>query len=118
MGFIARILQDDLIVAEIDASSIKQAEREIEHYAMVYSQDGEIVIERKYLLPNSELAKFQRKVRRAFANYTYSEGCSCCRDYDSHIKHAKVLGKLLDVEPYDDGSGYNFNKYRSKKLKQ
>lgn len=61
-----------------------------------------------------ELAKFKRTVRRAVAEYMYSEGCSCCRSVDEHDKNKKRLAKLLDVEPYSDGSGYDFSKYRRK----
>lgn len=50
-------------------------------------------------------------VRAALANYMRSEGCACCRDIDAHKKHTEALAKLLDVEPYDDGSGYDFPKY-------
>lgn len=55
-----------------------------------------------------------KKIRRAVANYMYSEGCSCCQDTDAHTKHEKKLAELLEVEPYDDNSGYNFSKYRTK----
>ena len=54
-------------------------------------------------------------IRRAVADYIGTEGCSCCRDIDGHEAAAKRLGRLLDVKPYDDGSGYNFYAYRSKK---
>ena len=50
-------------------------------------------------------------IRRAVADYMRSEGCSCCRDDDAHEKHAKTLAKLLRVEKYSDGSGYDFRKY-------
>ena len=55
------------------------------------------------------------EIRRAVADYMYSEGCSCCRNIDSHEKHAERLGKLLEVSKYNDGSGRNFSKYRTKK---
>lgn len=57
------------------------------------------------------------QIREAVANYMHSEGCSCCRDYDNHIKNKERLGKLLQVSKYDDDSGYDFSKYRTKGLK-
>lgn len=53
-------------------------------------------------------------IRRAFADYTRSEGCSCCRNQEDHDKHAATLAKLLRVPKYSDGSGYDFSKFRTK----
>ena len=53
------------------------------------------------------------EVRKAIANYMYSEGCSCCQDVDSHREHKAQLAKLLKVAKYKDGSGYNFDHYRT-----
>ena len=50
------------------------------------------------------------KVRRTVADYMNSEGCSCCEGRD-HKKHRNILGAMLGVDMYDDGSGYDFNKY-------
>lgn len=61
---------------------------------------------------NSELRKFRQQMRTALADYMYSEGCSCCQGSD-HDEHKAVLGKLLNVPRYSDGSGYDFSKYRS-----
>ena len=55
------------------------------------------------------------EIREAVADYMFSEGCSCCRDINAHIEHEKRLGELLFVDPYSDGSGYDFSKYRSNK---
>jgi outer membrane murein-binding lipoprotein Lpp len=52
-------------------------------------------------------------VRQAVADYMQSEGCSCCRDIDAHEKHTARLAELLSVPMYDDGSGYEFSKFRS-----
>ena len=52
-------------------------------------------------------------IRRAIADYMYSEGCSCCQDVDAHRIHKARLGKLCRVEKYYDSSGYDFGKYRS-----
>jgi hypothetical protein len=54
------------------------------------------------------------KIREAFADYRRAEGCSCCRDIDSHEEAEKRLAKLLNPEPYDDGTGWDWNKYLSK----
>lgn len=54
-----------------------------------------------------------KEIRQAVADYMYSEGCSCCRDYDAHEINAARLGKLLKVPMYDDKSGYEFSKFRS-----
>jgi methionine aminopeptidase len=54
-------------------------------------------------------------IRRAFADYVASEGCSCCRDIDGHNEAAERLAKLLRVPKYKDGSGYDFYRYKTKK---
>jgi hypothetical protein len=54
------------------------------------------------------------EVRKAVADYIGSEGCSCCRGAD-HDEHHAVLGKLLRVRKFGDGSGHNFFAYRTKK---
>lgn len=61
-----------------------------------------------------KLARFRAKMRTALAEYMSSEGCSCCGDYDAHQEHAERLGQLLNVPKYEDGSGRDFFKYRSK----
>lgn len=53
------------------------------------------------------------KIREAVANYMQSEGCGCCEDHEKHSADEAVLAKLLNVKKYDDGSGYNFHKYRT-----
>jgi len=57
--------------------------------------------------------KALKEIREAVANYIRSEGCSCCRG-DDHDEHREVLAKLLGVPEYDDGSGYDFNKFCTK----
>jgi hypothetical protein len=52
-------------------------------------------------------------LRTAVADYMASEGCSCCRG-DDHEQHADRLGELLGVPKYDDGSGRDFSKFRTK----
>jgi len=47
MRFIRKLWQDGIVVAEVDAPTKEEADREIHHYAMMYSQDGEVVITEK-----------------------------------------------------------------------
>lgn len=60
----------------------------------------------------SEAAKLRKEMRRALADYMWSEGCSCCQGSD-HAAHAEALAKLLNVPKYPDGSGYDFSRYRT-----
>jgi len=46
--YIAKLEQEGQIVSEVDALTKEHAEREIQHYALMYSQDGEVKIIRKY----------------------------------------------------------------------
>ena len=62
--------------------------------------------------PAAAMSKTAR-IRRAVADYMYSEGCSCCRDVEGHKKHAAALAKLLGVSMYKDKSGWNFAKFRT-----
>lgn len=54
-----------------------------------------------------------KEIRKAVADYMRSEGCSCCRDTDAHELNAARLAKLLRVPCYPDGSGFDFQKYRT-----
>lgn len=63
---------------------------------------------------NKELKKFKKEIRTAIANYMSSEGCSCCRDIDGHDKHSEIIAKMLSVNKYKDGLGYDFTKYKTK----
>jgi len=53
-------------------------------------------------------------IRRAVADYMYSEGCSCCRNIEAHDEHKAVLAKMLKVPQFADKSGYDFYRFRSK----
>ena len=55
-----------------------------------------------------------KEIRQAVADYVFSEGCSCCEGHD-HDDHKAVLAKLLNVPKYDDGSGYDFFKFKTLK---
>lgn len=46
--YVAQLFQGGMKVAEVDAVTRKDAEREINHYAFVYGQDGEVEIKRNY----------------------------------------------------------------------
>ena len=56
-----------------------------------------------------------RQIREAFADYVASEGCSCCRNTDKHDDAASRLAGLLQVPKFDDGSGYDFYRFKSGK---
>lgn len=62
---------------------------------------------------NKELNKFKKEIRTAIADYLQSEGCSCCEGGD-HDNHKSAIAKLLNVPMYQDKSGYDFSKFRSK----
>jgi hypothetical protein len=51
-------------------------------------------------------------VRREVARLHYASGCSCCRDDDEWDAAGAALGELLDIPPYDDGSGFDFSAVR------
>lgn len=53
------------------------------------------------------------KIKSALADYMWSEGCSCCQNIDEHKKAKDLLGKLLNVSKYPDGSGYDFYSLRT-----
>lgn len=55
------------------------------------------------------------EIRRAVADYMFSEGCSCCQDIEKHKENRNKLGALLGVPEYTDGSGHNFSQFRSPK---
>jgi len=57
-----------------------------------------------------EIEKLKEELRQAMSDYVRSEGCSCCQDRDKHKESAERIAKLIDVPPYDDGSGYQFIK--------
>jgi len=54
---------------------------------------------------------FLEDVRQAVADYMQSEGCSCCSDRDAHKAAERSLAILLGVPPYDDESGYDFDRF-------
>ena len=50
----AKLKQGGIIVAEAESSNKEDAEREIQHYALIYSQDGEVEIIRNYKEKNND----------------------------------------------------------------
>jgi len=60
------------------------------------------------------MTKKTEQIRRAVADYMASEGCSCCQDYEEHKKAEAELAKLLGVPAYDDESGFDFRKFKTK----
>ena len=54
-------------------------------------------------------------IRSAFADYRRAEGCACCRDNEAHKIAENKLGELLKAKPYDDGDGFDWSIYYSKK---
>jgi hypothetical protein len=61
----------------------------------------------------SEHEKKLHLIRTAITDYINSEGCGCCEGCD-HDEHKKIIAELLDVPPYSDNSGYDFDKFKSK----
>lgn len=53
------------------------------------------------------------EIRQAVADYIATEGCSCCRDIDGHEDAMERLGKLIRMKKYDDGSGFDYVRYKS-----
>ena len=53
-------------------------------------------------------------LRKALADYMYSEGCSCCRDNEKHKQASERLAQLLDIPKYEDESGYDFLQFKTK----
>lgn len=45
--YVYKLIQNNVIVAEVEAGSEEQAAREINHYAMMYSEDGPVQIVRE-----------------------------------------------------------------------
>lgn len=45
--YVYKLIQDGMTVALVESVSKEQAEAEIQHYALIYSQDGPVKIERK-----------------------------------------------------------------------
>jgi hypothetical protein len=59
------------------------------------------------------ISELKKEIRKYLANYIYSEGCSCCENVGEHEEWKRNLAELLGVKKYSDGSGYNFDKYKT-----
>ena len=55
--YTAKIIQNGIMVAGVDGTTIEAVEKEIQHYAMMYSQDGELEIKRNYKLKSQSQEK-------------------------------------------------------------
>jgi len=44
----AKIKQNGIVVAQVESSNKEYVEKEIQHYALMYSQDGDVIIIRNY----------------------------------------------------------------------
>ena len=55
-----------------------------------------------------------KSIRQAVADYMSSEGCACCQNVEAHKQHTAALAKLLRVPKYEDGSGYDFGRFKTK----
>lgn len=60
-NYIAKLFQEKLMVAEVIAPTKEQAEKEIQHYALMYSQDGEVKIKRNYSLDEISVKKGEQR---------------------------------------------------------
>lgn len=52
--------------------------------------------------------------RHLIAVLVATEGCGCCGDSERHDAALAELAKMLDVPPYDDGSGHKWYDYAKK----
>jgi len=76
--------------------------------------DWQDYLQHKVGMTKSLLARAKKQIetiRVAFAEYTRTEGCGCCERRDEHEVAARRLAELMEVPPYDDGSGYDFGKF-------
>ena len=64
----------------------------------------------KLTAKEKEVEELKKRIRTAFAQYRRSEGCGCCESSD-HDDHEKERGKLLEAQPFEDGSGYDWKIY-------
>lgn len=46
--YTAKLIQKDILVAKASSSNMETTEKEIQHYLMMYSEDGECEIKRNY----------------------------------------------------------------------
>lgn len=91
----------------------EEGRKEVIEYALEMLNKHEM-LNRRYA---SQLPKVTdellSQIRNAFADYTFSEGCSCCRDIEKHTLNSERLARLLNVPAYSDNSGYDFSQFRT-----
>lgn len=54
------------------------------------------------------------EIRRAVADLIWTAGCGCCGDRKAFQRAEARLAKLLRVPMYDDKSGYDFGRFRTR----
>lgn len=104
--------QDGIIVASVDAPTEEQAQKEIGHYALMYSQDGEVkIIKRK-----------EHKIKMAYAkslqgnywnNFTLNKRKELLGQY---FKTKRLVEKYSKLQYYKLPNG--FKKYLIRKLEK
>ena len=55
-------------------------------------------------------------IRNFVADLYCSAGCSCCRSDDEWYEAAEKLAKLLKIPMFNDKSGFDFWKFRTKSV--
>lgn len=63
----------------------------------------------------NDKSAFIAELRTLFADYAASGGCGCCANLDKQEQAMNKISSLLQIEPYEDGSGFNIYKYQSNK---
>lgn len=57
----------------------------------------------------------KEQIREQVSNLVRAAGCGCCRN-DEEWKQAQTkLADILNIERYDDDSGWDFYKYATKR---
>ena len=47
------------------------------------------------------------KLKEAFANYVFTEGCSCC-EREGHSEYYDIICDILDYDPYEQDEHGNY----------
>lgn len=58
------------------------------------------------------------EIRRLVADLLGAAGCGCCRDNAGYEAAKTRLAAILRVPKYPDGSGHDFNQFRTSKRRQ
>ena len=76
---------------------------------------AEFLAERQYA---KELEVKLAQVKVHAVGIWCAKGCTCCEDTPAMELHETELAKLLDIAPYDDGSGYDYYSVRDQLKEQ